>query len=392
MLTQDNLTPTTVFPLEFANPTYDIAFKKLFGDQKNEAIIIDFLNTFFDFTGEKLIKKIKILNAENVENNLLDEFKQSGKITKVDVKYEYFTPVYEAKDRSGGRMIFEMQRANPKNFMSRLLYYTSDSHVFLVNTNKKLGNLKYDIPPIYSLVIYTTKEGSSNENTYLINHNNSIENSLAITTLDDNVVLDEGKVFCKIFELNKFRKYFKKEINDIEKKTYDLFTKNLCYPNSYSKEEKKRILRRTIEKKIEWLKFFAYCSESTSIPENINTTLKNSYGLMNISKWKEQEQKQYKKHQEEVENYELILNQLNQEKKEKKKAKEQGIRIGEIKGEIGKVKFLKKYNIVQYDIKDFKHLKHHDIKKILEEKNWENLSNTQIFEELQRGSHKIIEE
>ncbi len=392
MLIPNNPTQQKGYALEFANPTYDIAFKKLFAHQENEEIIIDLLNTFFDFTGDKEIKKIKILNSENIENNLLSEFKHSGKITKVDAKYEYFTPVYEGKDRLGGRIIFEMQRANPKNFMSRLLYYTSDSHVFLVNHNKNLGNLKYDIPPIYSLVIYTTKVGSSNENTFLINENDRIENCLATTILDDNKIINEGKSFCKIFELNKFRKYFKRENNSIKETKYDLFTQNLCYPNNYSAFKKRAILQNNIEKKIAWLKFFSYCSERTSIPENINNSLKNSYGLMNISEWQKKEQEQYKKLQEEVEDYELFLNE------EKKEAKMQGIRIGKLEGEkrgklegeIGKVKFLKKYNIAEYDIKDFKYLKSSHIKKILEKKNWQDLSNAQIFEKLQKGGHKII--
>ncbi len=66
MLTPENLTHKTDYPLEFSNSTYDISFKQLFGNIKNEKIIIDFINTLFDFAGENTIIGLAMFSTENI--------------------------------------------------------------------------------------------------------------------------------------------------------------------------------------------------------------------------------------------------------------------------------------------------------------------------------------
>ncbi len=66
MLHLDNLPHNLGYPLEFANPIYDISFKKLFGTIENESIIIDFINTLFDFVGENTITGLEMFSTENI--------------------------------------------------------------------------------------------------------------------------------------------------------------------------------------------------------------------------------------------------------------------------------------------------------------------------------------
>ncbi len=42
--------------MKFANPTNDIVFKKIFGDENKTEVLISFLNSILDFQGNKEIK------------------------------------------------------------------------------------------------------------------------------------------------------------------------------------------------------------------------------------------------------------------------------------------------------------------------------------------------
>ncbi len=52
--------------MKFADPTNDIAFKKIFGDQNQPEILISFLNAIFGFQDAQLINNIFIVNPYQV--------------------------------------------------------------------------------------------------------------------------------------------------------------------------------------------------------------------------------------------------------------------------------------------------------------------------------------
>ncbi len=116
---------------------------------------------------------------------------------------------------------------------------------------------------------------------------------------------------------------------------------------------------------------------------------------MQLSLWKSSDRMSYNKVIYDSLNYEAEL-QVNLDKKRKEGMREGisiGEKIGEIKGEIGKVRDFKELGINFSTIcnKKYSYLKLNHVNRILEEKSWENLSNTQIFEELQKGSEWIME-
>ena len=63
----------TVSPI-YAKPTVDFTFKKLFGNDHNKPLTIDFLNSIFDFTGDESIRNISF---ENTFHKRSEEVKMS---------------------------------------------------------------------------------------------------------------------------------------------------------------------------------------------------------------------------------------------------------------------------------------------------------------------------
>ncbi|MEM7496005.1 MAG: PD-(D/E)XK nuclease family transposase, partial [Myxococcota bacterium] len=78
----------------FFDPTNDVAFRKLFGDKKHSAVVIDFLNAALGFKGQKRIARIDSLG----EHQLPPE--HQTKETILDV---------HCRDQRGHSYIIEMQ-------------------------------------------------------------------------------------------------------------------------------------------------------------------------------------------------------------------------------------------------------------------------------------------
>jgi predicted transposase/invertase (TIGR01784 family) len=98
----------------FLDPTNDVAFKRIFGNEANKDILISFLNNILDFKEQYRIFDIEFLDTHQTPklNNLKD--------TILDVR---------CKDGRGISYIIEMQVAKPSNFEKRALYYTSKAYI-----------------------------------------------------------------------------------------------------------------------------------------------------------------------------------------------------------------------------------------------------------------------
>ena len=100
--------------MRFANPTSDIAFKKLFGNENKTEILISFLNAVLDLHAAREIVEIAILNPYQAPK--IDLLKE----TNLDVR---------AKTKDGVTFIVEMQVEREEYFAKRALYYTSKAYV-----------------------------------------------------------------------------------------------------------------------------------------------------------------------------------------------------------------------------------------------------------------------
>jgi predicted transposase/invertase (TIGR01784 family) len=88
------------------NPLNDFLFKKLFGDENDNELLIGLLNA---------ILKINIVNI-TIENEKLNRFKEEEKLGILDIK---------AKMINGEKINIEVQLLNQKNMIPRTLFYWS---------------------------------------------------------------------------------------------------------------------------------------------------------------------------------------------------------------------------------------------------------------------------
>ena len=93
---------------KFINPFTDVGFKRIFGQEINKDLLIDFLNSLLE--GEKRVKDIRFLDKE-----LLPEFGGDR-----GVIYDVY-----CTDESGEEFIVEMQNREHVNFRERAVYYLS---------------------------------------------------------------------------------------------------------------------------------------------------------------------------------------------------------------------------------------------------------------------------
>jgi len=115
---------------EILPPKNDIVFKMLFGDKKNEDILIDFLQVVLN----KNINKVLLLNPINKQEN------ETDKLSVLDVKAEL---------ENGEIIDIEMQACNLPELRSRISYYSARMLVEQIGK----GGKYLDIKPVISIII-----------------------------------------------------------------------------------------------------------------------------------------------------------------------------------------------------------------------------------------------
>ena len=108
--------------------TNDFVFKAIFG--RNPDILLDLLNSFPEFAGDKQIQDIQILNPE-IPKDILSE-----KLSILDI---------HAVDKMGNKILIEMQSSHRTNFTKRILYYWAK----LYSKSLKTGEKYETLPKVY---------------------------------------------------------------------------------------------------------------------------------------------------------------------------------------------------------------------------------------------------
>src|SRR5262245_30481527 len=101
---------------KFLDPKNDYAFKRIFGTEKNKAILVHFLNDMLGFSE-------KILNVTFLKTNQ-DPDIASKKQSIVDVL---------CTDEKGTQYIVEMQVASSDHFIKRAQYYAAKAYASQMN-------------------------------------------------------------------------------------------------------------------------------------------------------------------------------------------------------------------------------------------------------------------
>ena len=128
----------------YLDPKNDFAFKQIFGQAKNNDILIHFLNDILKLTGDSKIKKTKFIST--IQEPDIAVNKQSV----VDVL---------CKDARGRQFVIEMQVANKSGFKQRAVYYASKAYV----SQMKKGGMYEDLQEVIFIAIinyslFTDKE------------------------------------------------------------------------------------------------------------------------------------------------------------------------------------------------------------------------------------------
>jgi predicted transposase/invertase (TIGR01784 family) len=116
----------------YINPYTDFGFKKLFGEEANKDLLIDFLNQLLP--AHHQIADLKFSNPENLSDSSEDR--------------KAFFDIH-CKAVSGERFVVEMQKAKVKFFKDRSLFYVT----FPIRDQAKQGAWNFRLSPIYFVAI-----------------------------------------------------------------------------------------------------------------------------------------------------------------------------------------------------------------------------------------------
>jgi predicted transposase/invertase (TIGR01784 family) len=117
---------------KYINPYTDFGFKKLFGEEGNKDLLIDFLNQLLPTHHQ-----IADLNFRNVEN-----------LSDLSTERKAIFDVH-CKAVSGERFIVEMQKAKVKYFKDRSLFYVT----FPIREQAQQGEWNFKLEPIYFVAV-----------------------------------------------------------------------------------------------------------------------------------------------------------------------------------------------------------------------------------------------
>ncbi len=116
--------------MKFISPQNDFAFKRIFGDEQHKEVLISFLNSVLDLSGERAVVEVQIVDPYQVPR--LKQFKE----TILDIK---------ATCQSGRQFIVEMQVEHQHHFYKRALYYSSKAYTEQLRIGIDFTELK----PVY---------------------------------------------------------------------------------------------------------------------------------------------------------------------------------------------------------------------------------------------------
>ena len=131
----------------FINPYTDFGFKKLFGEEANKDLLIDFLNAFLP--DKHQIKTLSFKNPDMLG------------VTESD-RRAVFDVYCEAK--SGEKFIVEMQKAEQEYFKDRSVYYIAHP----IRSQGLKGKWNYELKTVYFIGILDFVYDKSDPNPILI--------------------------------------------------------------------------------------------------------------------------------------------------------------------------------------------------------------------------------
>ncbi|WP_410542463.1 Rpn family recombination-promoting nuclease/putative transposase [Wolbachia endosymbiont of Tetranychus urticae] len=261
---------------KFLDPKNDVAFRRIFGTEKNKDILIHFLNDILSFTGKNAIQDIEFLST------IQDPDIASKKQSIVDVL---------CRDSTGVQWIIEMQVAKTKGFEKRAQYYAAKAYSRQADKGDQYHDLKEIIfIAIADCILFPDKAE------YKSKH----------TIRDEDTNEHDLKDFYFVFiELPKFPKTKEDQLSSIVEKWVYFFR----YADETSEEELERIIGSDL-------------------------IIKRAYEELNRFNWSEKEFIAYEQEIKRIRDEQAVLAQkLDDAKHEgRQEGRQEGIQIGEERG------------------------------------------------------------
>jgi predicted transposase/invertase (TIGR01784 family) len=176
--------------MKFVDIKNDVAFRKIFGNQKKSISLISFLNAVLRLEGSNRITKVTIIDPYLVPRI------KGEKASIIDVR---------ATDQKNRKFIVEMQVADKTGFEKRVQYYSAREYSMQINQGDDYPKLK----PTYFIGILNFGIGKGKN--YLASHIN-IEEETGISVLDD--------IQYRFIQLTKFKKKKHELVDMVDKWTY----------------------------------------------------------------------------------------------------------------------------------------------------------------------------
>ena len=123
----------THFTEKYINPFTDYGFKRLFGEEPNKELLIDFLNQILK-EQEDTITDITYLKNEHLGST--------------DNERKAIFDIY-CESEQGEKFIVELQKSKHNFFKDRTLYYTT----FPIREQAKRGDWNYELKSVYTIAI-----------------------------------------------------------------------------------------------------------------------------------------------------------------------------------------------------------------------------------------------
>ena len=263
----------------YINPFTDFGFKKLFGEEANIDILLNFLNAL-EFHPVKIEKLT---------------FKSHEKLGNVSLDRKAIFDLY-CEDLNGNRFIVELQRVQQEFFKDRALYYST----FPIQEQAETGKWNYQLSGVYFVGIldFSLSNHPSNADKYI--------HSVVLMEKETKTIFYD-KLEYKYIEVPKFNK----------------------------KEDQ---LETTLDK---WLYFFKYLSMLENIPNVLNTEMFiKAFGIAEMTNMDSEKRLEYQASLKAYRDLHVVLGETFDKGIEQGKI--EGIQQGKIEGiEQGKEEIVK---------------------------------------------------
>ena len=254
--------------MKFADPKSDISFKKIFGDQRRQTILISFLDAVLGLKGPASIKEVVRLNP--FQSPPIEGLRE----LPLDIR---------AVDHRGITFIVEMHVECQEGFAKRALYYTSKGYLQPIKKSDEYSKL--NAVHFIGILDFSLLSGDEPLSRHLIINQNS------------------QKQDFKDFELNLIElPKFKKELD---------------------------VLENVIEK---WMYFLKHTDELSTVPEELGEVeeIKEAFQIIDQHMWTQEEIDVYDYWDMKEGSYIDALNTARKDGEQK--GLEKGLKDGEQKG------------------------------------------------------------